>query len=112
MALKNRTKETLSLKYNGKIVVLEKGQAVDVRDFNIRAEDVPTVERTLMDKYRDSDGKSLLEPVASKESTLQEEIKDLKKEVETLRAENEELRKKLGPDNQPKGPSAPGKKDK
>ncbi len=94
--LRNKTKLTVRLKYNGKFKEIKPGDGIDVRDFDIANKNVNSVEKHLMIKYPDTftKEKSIGDP--EKDKMIQDEIKDLSDRNEAIVKENEALKTAQG----------------
>lgn len=93
MGLKNVSLEAQPVKYNGVELVLQPGDVVDVRDFNINNSEVTGVEDILLNKHRDSEGKRVFEQIKTisnmTNAQINEEIEKLKVALEDARKESE-----------------------
>lgn len=87
MALKNVTKEDLTIKYNGKEITLKPQASADVRDFGVGSDDVESVERFLAQKNPS------VEVVKTK--TAEDTVKELLIKIGNLERENSGLKAKI-----------------
>ena len=94
----NKSKESVEIKYNQKIIVVDKGKTLDVRDFGIESEQVLQVEMHILKKnpgvFDQKKTKDLIETNAK----ALERIEELEKENTALR-ENLEQSSKSGGSN-------------
>ena len=86
MGLKNISTKAEMVKYNGISKIVEPGDSIDVRDFNINNNEVAGVEHILSDKHRTGDGKKIFEQVKTlsnmTDAQINAEIARLKQELE------------------------------
>lgn len=99
--LKNKTKLSVKVKYNGRTRELKPGEGIDLRDFDVANKDINGAEKHVMSKYPDtfSKEKSIGDPERDKQ--IQTEINDLQtrndllvKDIAAVRAVNNELSEK------------------
>ena len=84
MALKNKTKVSQKIKYNGQVRELKAGESLDLRDFDVPNKEVNGAEKHIMSKYPGLFSKEKSAGDPERDKIIQKEIDDLVKQNEEI----------------------------